>query len=98
MPDNLKDLDKRITLMENEHKNVMELLSKIEERVDDIHKYLFEWALESKYVSRTEYQLSCDNMKKDVESLKSNQTKVAWILITAIVSAIAWLVIVNPFS
>lgn len=91
----------RIKTLELNQEKVMEILTEVREDVKDIKKYLFEWPMEDKFVSKQTFELTVEFMKdqlaqreKEILDLKRNQNKVAWIIISAVIIAIIWLVIV----
>lgn len=91
----------RIKTLELNQEKVMDILTEVREDVKDIKKYLFEWPMEDKFVSKQTFELTVEFMKdqlaqreKEILDLKRNQNKVAWIIISAVIIAIIWLVIV----
>lgn len=68
---------------------IEESLKEIKGDIKDI-KNMFEW-LEEKFVTRVEF----DTLKEQVKKNGDNQTKVVWILITAIIWAVLSLIFIK---
>ena len=68
---------------------IEESLKEIKGDIKDI-KNMFEW-LEEKFVTRVEF----DTLKEQVKKNSDNQTKVVWILITAIIWAVLSLIFIK---
>lgn len=91
---------KSVEILEIEMKQMKETINKIDENVSKISSFIFEWWIEQKFVSQKTFELTVDALNKELEQkqkalddLKSNQSKVIRIVITAVLSAILGLVI-----
>lgn len=91
---------KSVEVLELEVKQMKETINKIDENVSKISSFIFEWWLEDKFVSQKTFELTVEAMQKELETkwkmldeLKSNQSKVIWIIITAVLTAVLGLVI-----
>jgi len=91
---------KSVEILEIEMKQMKETINKIDENVSKISSFIFEWWIEEKFVSQKTFELTIEAMQKEIEQkwkaleeLKSNQSKVIRIVITAVLSAILGLVI-----
>lgn len=91
---------KSTEVLELEMKQMKETINKIDENVSKISSFIFEWWIEEKFVSQKTFELTIEAMQKEIEQkwkiideLKTNQSKVIWIIITAVLTAILGLVI-----
>lgn len=91
---------KSVEILEIEMKQMKETINKIDENVSKISAFIFEWWIEQKFVSQKTFELTVEALNKELEQkqkalddLKSNQSKVIRIVITAVLSAILGLVI-----
>lgn len=91
---------KSVEILEIEMKQMKETINKIDENVSKISAFIFEWWIEQKFVSQKTFELTIEALNKELEQkqkalddLKSNQSKVIRIVITAVLSAILGLVI-----
>lgn len=91
---------KSVEILEIEMKQMKETINKIDENVSKISEFIFEWWIEQKFVSQKTFELTIEALNKELEQkqkalddLKSNQSKVIRIVITAVLSAILGLVI-----
>ena len=91
---------KSVEILEIEVKQMKETINKIDENVSKISSFIFEWWIEEKFVSQKTFELTIEALQKELEQkqksldeLKSNQSKVIRIVITAVLSAILGLVI-----
>lgn len=91
---------KSVEILEIEMKQMKETINKIDENVSKISSFLFEWWIEQRFVSQKTFELTVEALNKELEQkqkalddLKSNQSKVIRIVITAVLSAILGLVI-----
>jgi len=91
---------KSVEILEMEMKQMKETINKIDENVSKISSFIFEWWIEEKFVSQKTFELTIEALEKELEQkgkmldeLKSNQSKVIRIVITAVLSAILGLVI-----
>ena len=91
---------KSVEILEMEVKQMKETINKIDENVSKISSFIFEWWIEEKFVSQKTFELTVEALNKELEQkqksldeLKSNQSKVIRIVITAVLSAILGLVI-----
>lgn len=91
---------KSVEILEMEVKQMKETINKIDENVSKISSFIFEWWIEEKFVSQKTFELTIEALQKELEQkqksldeLKSNQSKVIRIVITAVLSAILGLVI-----
>lgn len=91
---------KSVEILEIEMKQMKETINKIDENVSKISSFIFEWWIEQKFVSQKTFELTIEALNKELEQkqkalddLKSNQSKVIRIVITAVLSAILGLVI-----
>ncbi len=91
---------KSVEILEIEMKQMKETINKIDENVSKISSFIFEWWIEQKFVSQKTFELTVEALNKELEQkqkalddLKSNQSKVIRIVITAVLSAILGLVI-----
>lgn len=87
-------------VLELEMKQMKETINKIDENVSKISSFIFEWWIEEKFVSQKTFELTIEAMQKEIEQkwkiideLKTNQSKVIRIVITAVLTAILGLVI-----
>lgn len=87
-------------VLQLEMKQMKETINKIDENVSKISAFIFEWWIEEKFVSQKTFELTIEALEKELEQkgkmldeLKSNQSKVIRIVITAVLSAILGLVI-----
>ncbi len=96
---NIKDL-------QHNSKTFMNILKKLDKKVDDIHDYMFKWEMAKNYVSRELFNLKVETMEKEfqdklkdkdneIKNIKWNQTKVAFIIISLFVTAVASFVFVS---
>ena len=97
----VKQLEKSQATLDFNQKRFMELLEKLEQKVDDIHKFIFQWEMAKNYVTRDVFNLTIKDFEqriedkdKQIKELKSNQSRIAWIVITAVLLAVIGLVIV----
>lgn len=99
---------KERAIIDLQHNNdrIMELLEKLEKKVDDIHVFIFQWEMAKNYISRELFELKISTLEKEmkdklkekddeIQSIKSNQNKVAFIIITLFIWAIASLIFVK---
>ena len=91
---------KSTEVLELEMKQMKETINKIDENVSKISSFIFEWWIEDKFVSQKTFQLTIEAMQKEIEQkwkiideLKSNQSKVIWIVVTTVLTAVIGLVI-----
>ena len=91
---------KSVEVLELEMKQMKETINKIDENVSKISSFIFEWWIEEKFVSQKTFELKIEAMQKELElkwkmldELKSNQSKVIRIVITAVLTAVLGLVI-----
>jgi len=91
---------KSVEILEMEMKQMKETINKIDENVSKISSFIFEWWIEEKFVSQKTFELTIEALEKELDQkgkmldeLKSNQSKVIRIVITAVLSAILGLVI-----
>lgn len=91
---------KSVEILEMEVKQMKETINKIDENVSKISSFIFEWWIEEKFVSQKTFELTIEALEKELDQkgkmldeLKSNQSKVIRIVITAVLSAILGLVI-----
>ena len=87
-------------VLELEMKQMKETINKIDENVSKISSFIFEWWIEEKFVSQKTFELTIESMQKEIEQkwkiideLKTNQSKVIWIVVTAVLTAVIGLVI-----
>lgn len=91
---------KSVEVLKLEMKQMKETINKIDENVSKISSFIFEWWIEEKFVSQKTFELTVEALEKELDQkgkmldeLKSNQSKVIRIVITAVLSAILGLVI-----
>ena len=91
---------KNVEILDIEMKQMKETINKIDENVSKISAFIFEWWIEKRFVSQKTFELTVEAMQKELETkwrmldeLKSNQSKVIWIIITAVLTAVLGLVI-----
>ena len=91
----------RITTLENNDTKIMEILTEMRGDVKDIKKYLFEWPMDDKFVSKEKFDTTVEFMKeqlvqreKEIQELRKNQNKVAWIIISTVLVAILGIVLI----
>ena len=91
---------KSVEVLELEMKQMKETINKIDENVSKISSFIFEWWIEEKFVSQKTFELTIEAMQKELElkwkmldELKSNQSKVIRIVITAVLTAVLGLVV-----
>lgn len=87
-------------VLELEMKQMKETINKIDENVSKISSFIFEWWIEEKFVSQKTFELTIEAMQKEIEQkwkiideLKSNQSKVIRIVVTAVLTAVIGLVV-----
>ena len=87
-------------VLQLEMKQMKETINKIDENVSKISAFIFEWWIEEKFVSQKTFELTVEAMQIEIEQkgkiideLKANQSKVIRIVITAVLTAVLWLVI-----
>lgn len=97
----IKKLEITQARLSDNYDKVMEILTEVRDDVKDMKKYLFEWWMKNDYVSKEEFNLTIQLFKdklaekeKEIADLKKNQNKVAWVIISAVLIALVWLVIV----
>lgn len=91
----------RIKTLELNQDKIMEILTEIKQDIKEVKKFLFEWPLEEKFVPKEIFDLTINFFKeqlaqreKDIADLRRNQNKVAWLIISTVLLAIIWLVVV----
>ena len=91
----------RITTLENNDTKIMEILTEVRDDVKDIKKFIFEWPMDDKYVSKEKFDTTVEFMKqqfvqreKEIQELRKNQNKVAWIIISTVLVAILGIVLI----
>lgn len=91
---------KSVEVLEIEMKQMKDTINKIDENVSKISAFIFEWWIEQKFVSQKTFELTVEALnkeleqkQKDLDDLKSNQSKVIRIVITAVLTAVLGLVI-----
>lgn len=91
---------KSVEILEIEMKQMKDTINKIDENVSKISAFIFEWWIEEKFVSQKTFELTIEALEKELEQkgkmldeLKSNQSKVIRIVITAVLTAVLGLVI-----
>ena len=97
----VKQLEKKQATLDFNQTKVMEVLEKIEKKVDSIYKHIFEWWMAKDYVSREIFNNTISVLEqkivdkdREINELKSNQNRVAWFIIFAVLSAVIGLVII----
>lgn len=92
--------DKILSLQYNSEK-VMEILTKLEKKVDEIHTYIFQWEMAKNYVSREIFDLTVKDFESkitdkedEIKYLKANQNKVARLIISTVILAVLALIII----
>ena len=91
---------KSTEVLELEMKQMKETINKIDENVSKISSFIFEWWIEEKFVSQKTFELTIEAMQKEIEQkwkiideLKTNQSKVIRIVVTAVLTAVIGLVV-----
>ena len=97
----VKQLEAKQATLDFNQQKFMEVLEKIEKKVDSIYKHIFEWWMAKDYVSKEIFNntvLTLDqkivDKDREINELKSNQNRVAWFIILAVLSAVVGLVII----
>lgn len=100
----IKQLEKAQTNLDINQKIFMDILQKLEAKVDDIHKFIFQWEMAKNYVTREMFEMTIKDFNekindkdKQIKKLESNQSRIAWLIITAVLMAVIGLVIVPKF-
>jgi len=86
--------DQILTLQHNDTA-IMKILEKLETKVDEIHKFIFQGEMARNYVTKEIFDMTVKDFEKEIRDkneqineLKRNQSKVAWFIIFAVLSAI----------
>ena len=95
----IKQLEAKQATLDFNQQKFMEILEKLEQKVNDIHKFIFQWEMAKNYVTRDVFELTIKDFEgriedkdKQIKELKSNQTRAAWIILTIFITALAGLV------
>jgi len=97
---------KTILDLQHNDKTIMAILEKLEKKVDEIHTFIFKWEMAKNYISREMFDLKVATLEKEmqdrlkekdaeIKSIKSNQNKIAFIIITLFIWAIASFIFVK---
>lgn len=94
-----------LNALDSTNKAIMEILWKLEKKIDAIHKWLFEWEMGAKYISKDYFDLTIQMLKQqikdkeyEVAELKANQNKIARIIISAVILAVlGWVIVPKVF-
>lgn len=72
----------RLTSLENNNKNIMDLLKNTNEKVEKIYEYIFEGKMEEKYSTKVELEQT----KKDVEKHQTIIDRITWAVILGVLA------------
>lgn len=96
----IKELEKWQATLEFNQKKFMEMLTEVREDVKEIKKFIFEWGMAKNYVTREMFDKTVEIMElklmdreEQIKKLEKNQNKVAWLILSAVIIAILWLVV-----
>jgi len=72
----------RLTSLENNNKNIMDLLKNTNEKVEKIYEYIFEGKMEDKYSTK----LESNQIKKDVDKHQTIIDRITWAVILGVLA------------
>lgn len=98
--ESIKQLEQKQATLDNNQKNVMEILEEMRWDLKEIKKFLFQWELNDKFVPREIFndriawlEEKIREKENKIDKLEKAQNKVAWLIITAVIIAILSMVV-----
>lgn len=96
----------KILDLQHNDKMIMSILEKLEKKVDEIHTFIFKWEMAKNYISREMFDLKVETLEKEmsdklrekdneIKEIKDTQKKVAFIIITLFIWAVASMVFIK---